>query len=120
MLVSWDMGATPVRPWPEMNGDWQPFQPTAAGDRPAGGTYAEFRAAWRHVVTYLRDHGATNLRWVSTRPPTPTPRRRPVKRIWPGSRYVDVLGLDGFNWATVPTACAGRPSPTSSGRSTRR
>jgi hypothetical protein len=21
-----------------------------------------------------------------------------VRRIWPGARYVDVLGIDGFNW----------------------
>jgi beta-mannanase len=126
VLVSWDMGATRfaewssgqhddyldsiaaaarsyphvlyVRPWPEMNGDWQAFQPTAAGDRPAGGTYAEFRAAWRHVVTYLREHGATNLRWVFNPTADTYAETTPVRRIWPGSRYVDVLGLDGFNW----------------------
>lgn len=87
-----------VRPWPEMNGDWQPFQPTAAGERPAGGTYAQFRGAWRHVVTYFRDHGVDNVRWVFN--PTADTYRgtTPVAKIWPGAKYVDVLGLDGFNW----------------------
>ena len=70
VLLSWDMGPTRfsewssgahddyldqiaaaaraypyqvfVRPWPEMNGDWQTFQPTADGSRPHGGTYRQF------------------------------------------------------------------------------
>jgi beta-mannanase len=81
-----------------MNGDWQPFQPTRRGDRPYGGTYHQFVAAWRHVVTYTRHHGGTNIRWVFN-PTADTYRQTtPVERIWPGARYVDVLGLDGFNW----------------------
>jgi len=126
VLVSWDMGPTRfsewtlgahdayldqivaqavaypydlyVRPWPEMNGDWQAFQPTPAGDRQYGGTYAEFVAAWRHVVDYTRAHGATNLKWVFN-PTTDTyAQTTPIAKIWPGDAYVDVLGLDGFNW----------------------
>ncbi|MDN4174928.1 glycosyl hydrolase [Nocardioides sp. SOB77] len=126
LLVSWDMGPSRfstwaagdhdayldqvaaaavafgdpvwVRPWPEMNGDWQDFQPTAGGGRSAGGTYAEFKAAWRHVVDHLRARGATNLRWVFNPTADTYAETTPVERIWPGRRYVDVLGLDGFNW----------------------
>jgi mannan endo-1,4-beta-mannosidase len=87
-----------VRPWPEMNGDWQTFQPTADGSRVHGGTYAEFRQAWRYVVTYLRDRGADNLRWVFNPTADTYAETTPVSRIWPGAAYVDVLGLDGFNW----------------------
>jgi beta-mannanase len=126
VLVSWDMGPTRftewssgrhdayldqivahavtyphdlyVRPWPEMNGDWQTFQPTPRGELPHGGTYAEFVAAWRHVVDYTRARGATNLKWVFN-PTTDTyAETTPVAKIWPGDAYVDVLGLDGFNW----------------------
>lgn len=126
VLVSWDMGATRftewssgrhdayldqivakalayphdlyVRPWPEMNGDWQTFQPTVDGKLPHGGTYDEFIAAWRHVVSYTRSHGATNLKWVFN-PTTDTyAQTTPIAKIWPGDDYVDVLGLDGFNW----------------------
>ncbi len=75
-----------VRPWPEMNGDWQTFQPTADGSRPHGGTYAEFRQAWRHVVTYLRTAGATNLRWVFNPTADTYAETTPVQAIWPGSR----------------------------------
>jgi len=89
-----------VRPWAEMNADWVPFQPTADGSRPAGGTPAEFVAAWRYVVTYFRNQGATNVRWVFN-PTTDTyAETSPVSSIWPGSAYVDVLGLDGYNWGT--------------------
>ncbi len=126
VLLSWDMGPTRfaewssgkhdayldqiaaaassypydvyVRPWPEMNGDWQEFQPTADGSRRYAGTFAEFRSAWQHVVTYLRDRGATNLKWVFN-PTTDTyAETTHVNKIWPGAAYVDVLGLDGFNW----------------------
>jgi len=89
-----------VRPWAEMNGDWSPFQPTRSGARPAGGTYAQFLAAWRYVVTYFRGHGAANVRWVFN-PTTDTyAGTTAVGSIWPGSAYVDVLGLDGYNWGT--------------------
>lgn len=126
VLLSWDMGPTRlrdwargrydaylrtiaqaastypwpvfVRPWPEMNGDWQDFQPTRSGLKPFGGTYADFRAAWRHVVDYTRAHGATNLHWVFSPSADTYQGTTPVRRIWPGSRYVDVLGVDGFNW----------------------
>ncbi len=126
VLLSWDMGPTRfsewtggrhdhyldqivaaaraypwtvyVRPWPEMNGDWQEFQPTASGSKRYGGTHAEFRAAWRYLVTYFRARGVKNLRWVFNPTADVYAGTTPVRKIWPGARYVDVLGLDGFNW----------------------
>lgn len=87
-----------IRPWAEMNGDWTAFQPTPGGSRPAGGTYAQFIAAWQYLVTYFRGHGASNVRWVFN-PTTDTyAETTPVSKIWPGSSYVDVLGMDGYNW----------------------
>jgi mannan endo-1,4-beta-mannosidase len=87
-----------IRPWAEMNGDWSAFQPTPTGNRPAGGTYAQFIAAWRYLVTFFRNHGATNVRWVFN-PTTDTyAQTTPVNSIWPGAAYVNVLGLDGYNW----------------------
>lgn len=89
-----------IRPWAEMNGDWSAFQPTPSGDRPAGGTAAEFIAAWRYLITFFRSHGATNVRWVFN-PTTDTyAGTTPITTIWPGKSYVDVLGLDGYNWGT--------------------
>ena len=87
-----------VRPWPEMNGDWSDFQPTANGSKVAGGTPAEFVAAWRHVVNLFRAEGATNVKWVFN-PTTDTyAETTDVRTIYPGSGYVDAFGLDGYNW----------------------
>ena len=89
-----------LRPWAEMNGDWSTFQPTTDGSRPAGGTPGEFKAAWQHVVTVFRAAGATNVRWVFN-PTTDTyAETTDIRTIFPGSNYVDVLGLDGYNWGT--------------------
>lgn len=87
-----------IRPWAEMNADWTAFQPTGDGSKAAGGTPAEFIAAWRYVVTFFRDHGATNARWVFN-PTTDTyAATTDISTIFPGADYVDVLGLDGYNW----------------------
>jgi mannan endo-1,4-beta-mannosidase len=92
-----------LRPWPEMNADWVPFQPTKSGSRPAGGTPTEFKRAWRHVVDTVRGVGATNVRWVFN-PTTDTyVETTHVADIFPGAAWVDVLGLDGYNWGTFPS-----------------
>jgi len=89
-----------IRPWAEMNGDWQAFQPTA---RPTDGYptgYQAFIAAWRSVVTVFRAEGVRNVQWVFN-PTTDTyAETTDVRNIWPGRAYVDVLGLDGYNWGT--------------------
>jgi mannan endo-1,4-beta-mannosidase len=88
-----------IRPWAEMNGDWQDFQPTPSGTKVRGGTPAQFIAAWRYVVNRFRADGATNVRWVFN--PTADYTALPaVNTIWPGAAYVDVLGLDGYNFGT--------------------
>lgn len=91
-----------VRPWPEMNGDWQDFMPTATGDRVHGGTPAEFIAAWRHVVTTIRSAGGTNIKWVFNPYAATYPGTADVRELWPGRQYVDVLGMDGYNWGGGP------------------
>ena len=89
-----------IRPWAEMNGDWQPWQPTS---RPVDGYasgYGAFIAAWRHIVNLFRGEGVRNVKWVFN-PTTDTyAGTTDVRRIWPGRDYVDVLGLDGYNWGT--------------------
>jgi hypothetical protein len=128
VLIAWDMGATRfadwasgrhdaylrvigaharaypyplyVRPWPEMNGDWQSFQPTSSGSKRDGGTPAEFVDAWRHVVDRIRSAGGTNVKWVFNPTADTNPWTTDIRTIWPGADVVDVLGLDGFNWGS--------------------
>jgi cellulose synthase (UDP-forming) len=78
----------------EMNGDWYPWSESANGNRPG-----QFVAAWRHVHDIFTSEHATNVKWVWS----PVARfSLPLNtREYPGDRYVDVLGLSGFNGGTA-------------------
>jgi hypothetical protein len=75
----------------EMNGNWYPW-----GSGVDGNTASDYKRAWRHVVRIFRRVGATNVRWVWT--PYVDGGHLPFRRFYPGDRWVDWVGLDGFNW----------------------
>ncbi|HEY6549851.1 MAG TPA: glycosyl hydrolase [Solirubrobacterales bacterium] len=75
----------------EMNGDWYPWGGGVNGNSPLA-----YKAAWRHVVRVFRQEGAANVRWVWT--PYVDNGGRPFGRFYPGDRFVDWVGFDGFNW----------------------
>lgn len=75
----------------EMNGDWDAWGRGATG----GGSRA-FVAAWRHLVTIFREEGASNVLWVWC--PNANTGRLPFMQFYPGGKWVDWVGLDGFNW----------------------
>ncbi|MGB7588907.1 MAG: glycosyl hydrolase [Solirubrobacterales bacterium] len=77
----------------EMNGGWYPW------GREHVGAHA-YKAAWRHLVRVFRAEGARNVRWVWT-PYVNSDGRFPFKGLYPGDRWVDWVGLDGFNWGTA-------------------
>ena len=87
-------GRVIVRFAPEMNGDWNPWSPGVGGT-----TTSDYVAAWRHVVDVARSIGATNVEWMWN-PNVALPHSTPLWRLYPGSEYVDLIGLDGFNWGT--------------------
>lgn len=71
----------------EMNGSWYPW---AIGKN--GNTAADYVAAWRHVHALFDAAGASNVQWVWA----PVAGEVPVA-AFPGARWVDRLGLSGFN-----------------------
>lgn len=75
----------------EMNGYIYPWVEGLNGNRPG-----EFARAWRHVHDIFTAEGATNVRWVWS-PVTGGIRRGQ----YPGDRYVDIVGLSGFNGGAV-------------------
>ncbi|REF30836.1 glycoside hydrolase family 26 protein [Calidifontibacter indicus] len=93
-------GALAIRPWAEMNADWQAFQPTVDGKQPRGGTPAEFKQAWRHVVTLMRAHGV-KATWIFNPTTDVYAASTDVRSIYPGADVVDAVGLDGYNWGTA-------------------
>ena len=88
-------GPVMLRPFHEMDGTWYPWGGTVNGNSPAA-----YVAAWRHVHDIFDQIGATNVTWVwsvNNGSVPPTPENSPV-RYWPGSRYVNWIGISGFNW----------------------
>lgn len=79
----------------EMNGNWYPWAEAANGN--GAGDYV---AAWRHVHDVVAATGATNVQWVWS-PNIPYWGSTPLAGLYPGAGYVDVVGLDGYNWGTA-------------------
>jgi hypothetical protein len=78
----------------EMNGGWYPWSETANGNRPG-----EYVQAWRHVHEVFRAEGATNVSWMWS-PNVEFPGSQPLEGLYPGTDYVDVVGIDGYNWGS--------------------
>jgi Glycosyl hydrolase family 26 len=76
----------------EMNGNWYPWGAGLDGNTPHA-----YKVAWRRVVRIFRRNGADNVKWVWT-PYTNQFGGVPFERFYPGDRWVDWVGLDGFNW----------------------
>ena len=72
----------------EMNGNWYSW---GLGHTNPG----VWKAAWRHVVRLFRQQQADNVIWMWT-----VSRYGPdvglLKAWWPGSSYVDWVGIDGY------------------------
>ncbi|MCJ1711631.1 beta-mannanase [Clavibacter michiganensis subsp. phaseoli] len=95
-LAKWG-GPVYLRYAHEMNGDWYPWAEGVDGN--GAGSYA---AAWRHVHDVVAAQGAANVRWVWT-PNVPYTGSTALVGLYPGDAYVDVVGLDGYNWGTGVT-----------------
>jgi hypothetical protein len=77
----------------EMYGTWYPWARGVAGNN----SY-RIKAVWRRVVRIFREWGADNVQWVWT-PNVNTGGEFPFRDLYPGDRWVDWVGFDGFNWA---------------------
>jgi hypothetical protein len=103
-----------VRPWAEMNAHWSPYQPTSGRRR--AGTLDEFKQAWRYLYDFFRVRGVRNIKFVFSPDVSSEPGDIRPRDLWPGKDardghgYVDVLGVDGYNWGA-----SGKASGTDSG-----
>ena len=82
-----------LRPMHEMNGQWYPW--SAVNNN--GNTPAEYIAAWKHIVDIFDATGATNVKWVWSVNNVDYPASNTMELYWPGSSYVDVMGIDAYN-----------------------
>ncbi len=79
----------------EMNGWWYPWG--VKGNT----TPADFIAAWRHIHDLFAKNGARNVIWSwdpSHQYSSPKPGKvaSPASEWYPGNKYVDWVGLDGY------------------------
>jgi hypothetical protein len=93
-LASWDKPVM-LRFAHEMNGNWYPWAESANGNQ-AG----DYVAAWRHVHDVVAATGASKVQWVWS-PNVPYWGSTPLSGLYPGAGYVDIVGLDGYNWGTA-------------------
>lgn len=80
----------------EMNGGWYPWSAASNGNTPG-----DFKRAFRHVHRVFDRQHAANVSWLFSvdtlagGPPTPLSQ---LRTYYPGRRWVDWVGLSGFNW----------------------
>jgi len=77
----------------EMNGNWYPW-----GQRPL-----EYSAAYRYIHDFFLYRGVSNVTWMWSinNESVPTENISLVSRFYPGNEYVDVIGIDGFNFGST-------------------
>lgn len=81
----------------EMNGFWMPYAPYYQND---GTTAADFVNMWRHVHAIFDSEQVTNVVWVWS-PNVEYGGVQPMRPLYPGDRYVDVMAVDGYNWGNT-------------------
>lgn len=75
----------------EMNGDWYPWSPS--------GTPKKYVEMWQHVHECVMREGIqpTHLQWVWCVNHVDVGPQS-AEELYPGDKYVDWVGVDGFNW----------------------
>ena len=79
----------------EMNGNWYPWSEQVNGNK--AGQYVK---AWQHVHDIFTKLGVKNVTWVWS-PNVESAKTIPLQELYPGSAYVDWIGMDGYNWGSV-------------------
>ena len=64
----------------------------------AAGSAAQFKAAWRHIVSIFRSRGADNAQFVWC-PTAWSFHSGAAQQYYPGDAWVDWICADGYNWA---------------------
>ncbi|MGD0924147.1 MAG: glycosyl hydrolase [Streptosporangiaceae bacterium] len=80
---------------PEADGRWYPWGWHHANP-------AQWVAAWRHVVEVFRRSGATNVTWLWVVSGDSRATGH-VRNWWPGPRYVNWIGVDGYYFRPADT-----------------
>jgi hypothetical protein len=90
---------------PEMNGFWYPWAEAPTGNihgqHRNSNQLGDFVKAWRHVHDLFQTAGATNVIWNWSPNVWYYGQKYPFAEYYPGDAYVDLIGIDGYNWGAV-------------------
>lgn len=75
----------------EMNGDWYPWAGAKIGPE-------KYQDLFRYVRKIFHEAGAGNVRWIFSINTENVPSENAYRACYPGDRFVDYVGLDGYNW----------------------
>jgi hypothetical protein len=81
----------------EPNGQWFPWCVGVNGN-----TAADYTKAFRRLHDVFVSNGATNVKfvWSPNAINTATTTTADLAAMYPGSKYVDLVGLDAYNWGS--------------------
>ncbi len=84
-----------LAPFHEMNGDWDVWGGTVGSNTPA-----KFISAWKRLHGIFKAAGATNVKFALAynNDSVPDISGNQISDYYPGSEYVDYVGVDGFNF----------------------
>jgi hypothetical protein len=88
-------GVVFLRPMHEMNGDWYPWCVGVNGN-----SAQDYVRAWQRMWTIFAQERAFNVRWVWCPYSVDSRSSNGFELTYPGGQYVDILGLDVYNWGT--------------------
>ncbi|OGZ68628.1 MAG: hypothetical protein A3D35_01230 [Candidatus Staskawiczbacteria bacterium RIFCSPHIGHO2_02_FULL_34_9] len=89
-------GQVMLAPLHEMNGNWDPWGGTVGKNTPS-----KLIAEWRHLRDVFDKNEVKNVKWVFNvnNESVPDKPENDISAYYPGDNYVDIVGVDGFNFS---------------------
>lgn len=88
-------GPVILSPFHEMNGNWDPWGGTVGQNTPA-----KVVAAWKRVHDVFGSVSNVQFAWTVNNISVPDTAANAISQYYPGDAYVDIVGVDGFNFGT--------------------
>lgn len=92
----WDFKSPVIlSPLHEMNGQWCPWSGVSAGNTPK-----KVVLAFQHIYNVFENENPQNVKWAwaVNHESVPNTQENSIENYYPGDKYVDYVGVDGFNF----------------------
>lgn len=82
-----------LAPLHEMNGNWDPWDGTVGNNTPE-----KVILAWRRMFDIFKGAPNISFAWTVNNVSVPDTPENQLENYYPGDEYVDIVGVDGFNF----------------------